>query len=297
MNYSYMKVFYTVAKHQNISKASEELDVSQPAVSRIISNLEQEYKTRLFLRTKFGVTLTREGLNLYETIKAPYAELEKLEDQVEGVIKIKESVVNIGATATALYCFLFKFLEVLEREFPLITFRLYTDSSSNLLEKVSNGDLDFAFITTPFAVEEDIEIDNFFKLNSILIAPISYKDKIKVKTTVKSLTKYPFILLNKEMQFRQYVNDFLSKNNIRLKPTYEVDSSSTLLPMVENNYGLTFIPDVMAEKLIKEGKCFKVDLIETFPARYVSFAIRKDASYSSIIYDIKQVILRFAIRE
>ena len=297
MNYSYMKVFYTVAKHQNISKASEELDVSQPAVSRIISNLEEEYKTRLFLRTKFGVTLTREGLNLYESIKGAYTELEKLEDQIEGVIKFKENVVNIGATATALYCFLFMFLKVLEKEFPLVTFRLYTDSSSNLLEKVKDGDLDFAFITTPFTVDEDIEIDNFFKLNSILIAPISYKDKISGKTSLKSLTKYPFILLNKEMQFRQYVNDFLSRNNIRLKPTYEVDSSSTLLPMVENNYGLTFIPDVMAEKLIKEEKCFKVDLIETFPARYVSFAIRKDASYSSIIYDIKQVILRYANKQ
>ena len=99
------------------------------------------------------------------------------------------------------------------------------------------------------------------------------------------------------MQFRQYVNDFLSKNNIRLKPSYEVDSSSTLLPLVENNYGLTFIPDVMAEKSIKEGKCFKVDLEETFPVRYVSFAIRKDASYSSIIYDIKQVILKNANKQ
>ena len=297
MNYSYMKVFYTVAKLQNISKASEELDVSQPAVSRIISNLENEFNTRLFLRTKFGVTLTREGLNLYETIKGPYAELEKLEDRIEGVINLKEIVVNIGTTATALYCFLFKFLKVLEREFPLVTFRLYTDSSSNLLEKVHNGDLDFAFVTTPFAVDDDIEINNFFKLNSILIAPISYKDEIGEKASLKSLTKYPFILLNKEMQFRQYVNDYLSKNNIRLKPTYEVDSSSTLLPMVENNYGLTFLPDVMAEESIKEGRCFKVELEETFPSRYVSFAIRKDASYSSIIYDIKVVILNNANRE
>ena len=44
MNYSYMKVFYVVAKYQNISHAAKELDVSQPAVSRIISNIEQEYK-------------------------------------------------------------------------------------------------------------------------------------------------------------------------------------------------------------------------------------------------------------
>ncbi len=296
MNYSYMKVFYTVAKYQNISKASKELDVSQPAVSRIIANLEEEYHTRLFLRSKFGVTLTREGLNLYDTIKGPYAELEKLENSIEGVINLKESVVHIGATATALYCFLFTFLEVLKREFPLVTFRLYTDSSSNLLEMVNRGTVDFAFVTTPFDVDDDIEIDSFYKLNTILIAPSSYKNIIQGKVLMKSLIKYPFVLLNREMQFRQHVDDFLNKNNIRLKPTYEVDSSSTLLPMVENNYGLTFIPDVMAERSIKEGKCFKVDILEDIPIRHVSFAIRKDASYSNIIYDIKEAILKRVIK-
>lgn len=292
MNYSYMKVFYTVAKLLNISKASQELDVSQPAVSRIIANLEKEYHTRLFLRSKYGVTLTREGLNLYDTIKGPFAELEKLDNSIEGVINLKESVVHIGATATALYCFLFTFLEVLKREFPLVSFRLYTDSSSNLLDMVNRGTIDFAFVTTPFDVDDDIEIDNFYKLNTILIAPISYKNIINGKVSMKSLVKYPFVLLNRDMQFRQHVDDFLSKNNIRLKPTYEVDSSSTLLPMVENNYGLTFIPDVMAERSIREGKCFKVDLLEDIPNRYVSFAIRKDASYSNIIYDIKEAILK-----
>ena len=50
MNYTYMKVFYTVCKHQNISKAALELDLTQPALSRIISNIEKEYNTKLFYR-------------------------------------------------------------------------------------------------------------------------------------------------------------------------------------------------------------------------------------------------------
>ena len=65
MNYTYLNVFYTVAKLQNISKAAKELDVTQPAVSRIISNIEKEYNTKLFFRSKTGVTLTRDGLNLF----------------------------------------------------------------------------------------------------------------------------------------------------------------------------------------------------------------------------------------
>ena len=68
MNYSYMNIFYTVATLGNISKAAEELFVSQPAISRVISVLEDEYNTKLFIRSKSGVTLTREGLNLFNMI-------------------------------------------------------------------------------------------------------------------------------------------------------------------------------------------------------------------------------------
>ena len=59
MNYNYFKVFYTVAKLQNISKAAEQLEVTQPAISRIISSIEKEYNIKLFYRSKNGVTLTR----------------------------------------------------------------------------------------------------------------------------------------------------------------------------------------------------------------------------------------------
>ena len=66
----------------------------------------------------------------------------------------------------------------------------------------------------------------------------------------------------------------------------------TFFYLVENDCGLTFIPEEMAKQSILDNKCFKVDLIEDIPERFVSFVIKKDASYSSIIYDIKTEILK-----
>ena len=291
MNYSYMKVFYTVAKYQNISYAAKELDVSQPAVSRIISNIEKRYNTRLFLRSKSGVTLTREGLNLYEKIKNPLIELEKIENSIGDVINLRETTIYIGATATALYCYLFNFLETIKKRFSLVNFRIYTDSSSNLLEMLEKGSIDFAFITTPFESNEELEIHNVNMINTILIAPISYQEKIKGEIHLSSLVKYPFILLNKEMQFREHINVFLNNYGVKIKPAYEIDSSSTLIPLVENDCGLAFVPDTMAKKSIEDHKCFKVDLLEKIPDRYVSFVMKKSTNNSSIIYDIKTAIL------
>ena len=292
MNYTYLNVFYTVAKLQNISKAAEELGVTQPAVSRIISNIEKEYHTKLFFRSKTGVSLTRDGQNLFEMIKVPLIELEKVSNNLSSNKTLDKVTIHIGATSTALYCYLFKHLEDdIKRIFPNVNFKIYSDSSTKLLNMVSNGSIDFAFITTPYQGREDLETHNVVKLNDILIAPISYKDRIKGRVSIKDLENYPFILLSKEMQFREYIDNFLNKYKVHVTPVYETDSSAILTPFVELGYGLTFIPDEMAIKSISEGKCYQVNIKEKLPDRYIAFAIKKDKTHNSVIDDIKKRIL------
>ena len=290
MNYTYMKVFYTVAKHQNISAAAKELDVTQPAVSRIISNIEKEYNTSLFFRSKNGVILTREGNRLYESIKNPFKQLEKIEADINANT-LKETTIHVGATATSLECFLFKVLDDIKRKYPNVKMRIYTASSSNLLHKVEDGTIDFAFITTPYKISEDLEIKDVFKIHNILIAPISYKSKISGPISIKKLVNYPFIFLNKEMQFREHVESFLNKHNVKIKPVYEIDSSSMLIPLVENDCGLTFVPEESAENSIAKGRCFKVELLEEMPIRYISFVSRKNSFYSKQTREVKKAIL------
>ena len=296
MNYTYLNVFYTVAKLQNISKAAKELDVTQPAVSRIISNIEKEYNTKLFFRSKTGVTLTRDGLNLFEMIKNPLIELEKISSNLADNKNLDNVVIHIGATATGLYCYVFKYLEKFKQMYPNVTFRIYSNSSAKLLDMVDKGSIDLALITTPFEGGEDLDIIKIARLNDILVAPISYKEKLKDIVSIKDLVNYPFVLLSKEMQFREFLDAFFASNGVHIGAAYETDSSAILLPFVELNCGLTFIPDEMAHKSIEEGKCYKVNLKEDLPERYIVFAIKKDKNRSGVLYDIKQKIISSSIK-
>lgn len=294
MNYTYLNIFYTVATLQNISKAAEQLGVSQPAVSRIISNIEKEYHTKLFFRSKTGVSLTRDGNNLFEMIKGPLMELEKVSNNIESNNKTLDKItIHMGATSTALYCYLFKYLENdIKKLFPNVNFRIYSDSSTKLLDMVNKGLIDFAFITTPYREEtDDLEIHNIAKLNDILIAPISYKEKLKDKISIKEIQDYPMVLLSKEMQFREYIDSYLNKYGVHVTPSYETDSSAILTPFVELGYGLTFVPDELASKSIQEGKCYQVNVKEPLPDRYIAFAIKKDKAPNRIFDEIKNNIL------
>ena len=100
--------------------------------------MEKEYNTALFIRSKNGVILTREGNRLYESIKSPFKQLEKIEADIS-INSLKETTVHIGATATSLECFLFRVLDDIKKKYPSLNVRIYTDSSSNLLHKVEDA--------------------------------------------------------------------------------------------------------------------------------------------------------------
>ena len=69
IDFELYRVFYTVANNGNITKASEELNISQPAISKSIKNLEEQLGGQLFVRTKRGVVLTEEGKEFYNYIR------------------------------------------------------------------------------------------------------------------------------------------------------------------------------------------------------------------------------------
>ena len=292
MNYEYLKTFYVVCKHENFSKAAKELYTSQPAISRTISQLEDELNIKLFFRRKEGVRLTKEGEAFYKSIEIPLNQLDRLENEMNKSELVLDEIVYIGATVTALSCFLFDLINSFSKKFPNIHYRIYTGSSSSIIEMVNNGKIDIAFITTPFKKSNDLDINNVLVIDNVLVGGEKYKDLAKGKVSIKELTHYPFILLSKEMQFRTHIDEFLEKNNVIINPEFEADSSSVILPMVERNYGLAFIPYEMAKESIENKKAYLINLEEEIPIRYVTMVTNKISNKSSVVKVISSYVMK-----
>ena len=80
INFELYKTFYSVAKNKNITKAAHELMISQPAVSKSIKTLEEQVGCSLFIRNKYGVSLTEEGETFYKNIKPAIEMIEHAEE-------------------------------------------------------------------------------------------------------------------------------------------------------------------------------------------------------------------------
>lgn len=91
IDFELYRIFVSVAQEENITKASEKLNISQPAITKQVKNLENQLSIRLFERKSKGVVLTKEGKELYEKLKNPIEELNRIDSQVG-----KEKFIHIG---------------------------------------------------------------------------------------------------------------------------------------------------------------------------------------------------------
>ena len=82
IDFELYRIFVAVAKEENITKASEKLNISQPAVTKQIKNLEKQVSLKLFDRKSKGLSLTADGKAIYEKLKNPIEELNRVDGQV-----------------------------------------------------------------------------------------------------------------------------------------------------------------------------------------------------------------------
>ena len=96
VNLELYRIFYVVAETGNITKASELLNISQPAVTKQIKNLESVLNTPLFLRTKKGVILNESGEKIFLKVKQALTLLEEVNDIIKDFSNLDTGTIKLG---------------------------------------------------------------------------------------------------------------------------------------------------------------------------------------------------------
>jgi len=146
VDFELYRIFYTVANNGNITKAAEELMISQPAISKTIKNLEEQLGGKLFVRTKRGVILTEEGKELYKYISKAMEYIKCAENRFTELINLDVGSIRIGISTTLTKEFLLPYLEVFHEKYPKIDIQIITNMSNELIFKLKNGLLDIVFM-------------------------------------------------------------------------------------------------------------------------------------------------------
>ena len=270
-NFEYYKIFYYVAKYENLTKAATALKTSQPAVTRTIHKLEGELGCRLFTRSKTGMKLTPEGRTFYGYVAAGCAQFFKGENDLSNLISLENGTIYISATETALHCYLFQAMEEFNSLYPNVRFKILNNSTTESVNAVKEGKVDLAFVSANLQVAKPLRMKILRKYRDILIAGMRFEELKagKEELSLKELVSYPWISLTAETITRRFLNEYFEKNSLTFTPDMELATTDMILPAVRHNLGLGFIPAEFADAELKSGQVFEIKVKEKLPERNI----------------------------
>ena len=270
-NFEYYKIFYYVAKYENLTKAATALKTSQPAVTRTIHKLEGELGCRLFTRSKTGMKLTPEGRTFYGYVAAGCAQFFKGENDLSNLISLENGTIYISATETALHCYLFQAMEEFNSLYPNVRFKILNNSTTESVNAVKEGKVDLAFVSANLQVAKPLRMKILRKYRDILIAGMRFEELKagKEELSLKELVSYPWISLTAETITRRFLNEYFEKNSLTFTPDMELATTDMILPAVRHNLGLGFIPAEFADSELKSGQVFEIKVKEKLPERNI----------------------------
>lgn len=294
VNYEYYRIFYYVAKYENVTQAAEVLQSNQPNVSRIIKLLEHEMGCQLLLRSNRGITLTPEGRQLYAHVKPAVEELRRGEEELQRYKTLQEGRLTIDATDTALRMILLPALQRFKESHPHIHVRILNHYTGGALESVRSGIADFSVLATPAAIDKPLTATPLAQISDVLIAGPAYAFLRDQTLSLKELSRYPLIGPSEQSSTYQFYESFYRSHGLELKPDLEAAATDLILPMVKSNLGIGFTTRFFAESSLKTGDVYQIYLKEPIPPRQLLFVENEALPLSIAARELKAFLFKHA---
>lgn len=249
-----LEKFKKVVEVGNVTKASKELNVSQPALTMSLNKLESQLGTYLLIRSKKGVYPTETGLIVYKYSKKIQTDIVNLTKEIDNFKEVKSEQISCGMIDHVADFYLDQALATLKDS---VKVNFHINNSSSLISLVDKGEIDFAFVTKP---------NDAKKFKSLEFVDV-FKDQFGLyicKENKTAIDELKYITYNPESNTYKMIDQGLRECGI--KPEYSYYSTSPVLnlKLCEQCRGIAILPKVFIEnsnsKVIKELKIEGVDI-------------------------------------
>lgn len=230
------KNFISVAKNKSMTKASEEMSISQPAISKSIKTLENQIGSTLFNRSSKGLELTNEGKMLYDRISIAMNLIVNAENELSSYKKLEEGEIKIGISSVLSKCLIIDTIKNFRTKYPKIKISITNGIVDDLIEKLNFGKLDFVIFNEKENNDYNANIEHLTSLSYVFF----YNEKlcqIDDISTIDGLNNHCLILQQKGSNTRDILD---IKTNYELKPQIEVMSQDLICNLVDEGLGIGF---------------------------------------------------------
>lgn len=275
------RIFYTVAKTGNISKAAKELYISQPAISKSIQKLEESMNCELFRRSSRGVSLTEEGELLYSHVKVAFETLALGEDRLRNSIELGVGHLKIGVSSTLCKYMLLPYLKEFIKLYPHINISITCQSTNDTLKLLEENKIDVGLIGKPESLK-NIDFYYLAEIKDIFVATKDYLRNLKARGVKEDriLQSSTIMLLDKNNMTRQYIDDYLQENHIVVQDSIDISSMDLLIEFAKISVGVACVIREFVKKELADGSLIEIPLGFPIHKREVGFAYKKSVKPS-----------------
>ena len=262
-----MNIFYIVALENSVSKAADNLHISQPAVSQNIKVLEEQVGLPLFYRTNKGVKLTNEGNEIFNYCKTIFRQVDLLNQRLQDLSTLDAGILNIGASDTICKYYLIDILKSFEEKYPKIRYRVTNCTTSESLTLLKQHSVDIAFVHGPIT-NNDYSCNHCLRLDDVFVCSYDFDDS-NIKH-FSDLTRYRILLLEESSHSRKVLDSNLLRYNVKLKPKFELASLDLLIEFCKKNMGIICVSKQYIQKELENKELKIIDIKEKLEPRYIS---------------------------
>ncbi|MFF3024876.1 LysR family transcriptional regulator [Gottfriedia sp. NPDC057948] len=285
MHIERLKYIYEVSLTNSISIASQNLHVTQSAISQAISSVEDELGVKIFNRDRQGTNLTFEGKQLIETIKELLQNYQKLIEQSVSLQNEPSEVLKI-ATIPGHMATILKTFSKLKKNHPNVSLNVVEKGSKEIVEGVIKQKYDFGFIQFRDYLMNDLKK---VRAEVLLRSPIhictskSSHLALKNSVTINDLKDESFVLYNDDYlnSLTEYLKDF------PMNVLFVTDNLEVIRGAVIEDLAITFDTCISLknEASILNGQTVSIPLIDVEPLTVPIGWIRSNSSFSSNLYE------------
>jgi len=273
----YYRIFFETARFRSFSTAAQHLYISQSAISQCIQQLESDLNVQLFIRTKRGISLTKEGEILLSKVESAINSIEQGESQLEKLRHLESGELRIAAGDTITTHFLLRYLEDFHATYPDIRIEMANSYSSQMLTLVKEGKADLAFVNMPMG-DEELVFEPCLEVNDVFVCGPDF-DNDKAYSW-DEVAKLPLILIEKNASSRHFLEKNFKERDITLTPQIEVAVHDLLIRFASIHLGVSCVVEQFAQEELDKGIIKKIALDPPLPKRSIGCAYLKNAPLS-----------------
>jgi len=261
MNLYHLRVFQTVAEHEHITRASEELILSQPAVTKIIQSLEHEVGLELIERHGRRIVLTHAGHVLHNYARRMFALEREMEEALAVLRDVEAGEVTLAANTTTGVYLLPPIVSRFRALYPQVALHITILNSHEIIEQTLNWTLDFGLVEgDPTTLPPGLLVDVFAQDELVLVVSPSHRWSGLSELSPEALREGELLLREQGSGIREVIEHALLLQRVQVHPLFTLPDNEAIKQMVMSGVGAAIVSGLAVQRELANGELVRIPI-------------------------------------